>query len=319
MAVCGRSVPATRSPARANRGNRPILTPKTVLPLFFLVGVIFAPIGALLLYASSLVQEISIDYTTCLAAAPNASIELNTTAGNELKNIPASKYSATFNEPMSPPQWGKAVVAYTYPSGKTADTNVCILSINIPKDIKPPVLLYYRLTNFYQNHRRYVKSIDTNQLKGRARSAADIQSGDCGPVSVAPNGKPYYPCGLIANSMFNDTFGNFTAANAQGGGDETQFYNMTVHGTSWSHEGDLYGKSEYQPADVVPPPFWQDQYVNGSYEGTELPNLHTWEQFQVWMRTAGLPTFSKLAQRNDTHVMKAGTYRLSIYDRRQDP
>jgi hypothetical protein len=32
---------------------RPILTPKTVLPLFFAVGVIFAPIGALLLWANS--------------------------------------------------------------------------------------------------------------------------------------------------------------------------------------------------------------------------------------------------------------------------
>jgi hypothetical protein len=32
---------------------QPILTPKTVLPLFFIVGVIFAPIGGLLLYASA--------------------------------------------------------------------------------------------------------------------------------------------------------------------------------------------------------------------------------------------------------------------------
>jgi len=34
-------------------GYRPILTPKTVLPMFFIVGIIFAPIGGLLLYASS--------------------------------------------------------------------------------------------------------------------------------------------------------------------------------------------------------------------------------------------------------------------------
>jgi len=31
----------------------PILTPKTVLPLFFAVGIIFGPLGGLLLYASS--------------------------------------------------------------------------------------------------------------------------------------------------------------------------------------------------------------------------------------------------------------------------
>lgn len=35
---------------------RPILTPKTVLPLFFAIGIIFAPIGGLLLYASAQVS-----------------------------------------------------------------------------------------------------------------------------------------------------------------------------------------------------------------------------------------------------------------------
>lgn len=38
---------------QTNARNRPILTPKTVLPLFFVVGVIFAPLGGLLLWASS--------------------------------------------------------------------------------------------------------------------------------------------------------------------------------------------------------------------------------------------------------------------------
>ena len=40
--------------------SRPILTPKTVLPLFFIVGVIFAPIGGLLLYASAQVSFVSV-------------------------------------------------------------------------------------------------------------------------------------------------------------------------------------------------------------------------------------------------------------------
>jgi len=35
----------------------PILTPKTVLPLFFAIGIIFGPIGGLLLYASSKVFQ----------------------------------------------------------------------------------------------------------------------------------------------------------------------------------------------------------------------------------------------------------------------
>ena len=34
----------------------------------------------------------------------------------------------------------------------------------------------------------------------------------------------------------------------------------------------------------------------------------------VWMRTAGLPTFSKLYQRNDDEPMRQGTYRVTISD-----
>jgi hypothetical protein len=51
--------PKTRKPPNtAFRQQRllayaPILTPKTVLPLFFAIGIIFGPIGGLLLYASS--------------------------------------------------------------------------------------------------------------------------------------------------------------------------------------------------------------------------------------------------------------------------
>jgi hypothetical protein len=308
-----------RPPNTAFRQQRlkawqPILTPKTVLPLFFIVGIIFAPIGGLLLYASSKVQEISIDYTNCNTSAPATDAVFDPSATSTLENIPSSDYSATFKDKMtSQPQWGRAWEEYTWPSGRVQNTSVCILSFEIPNRIEPPILFYYRLTNFYQNHRRYVKSVDIEQLKGTARSADDIDSGDCGPLDTV-SGKPYYPCGLIANSMFNDTFTNLNASNASPG--SSSVYEMTENGTSWAHEGDLYGKTKYKPSDVVPPPNWQEQYNNGSYEGLdELPDLHTWEAFQVWMRTAGLPTFSKLAQRNDKDVLQAGTYRLKIYDR----
>ncbi|KAJ1929951.1 alkylphosphocholine resistance protein lem3, partial [Tieghemiomyces parasiticus] len=42
---------------------QPLLTPKTVLPTFFAVGIIFAPLGGVLLWASDSVNEIIIDYT----------------------------------------------------------------------------------------------------------------------------------------------------------------------------------------------------------------------------------------------------------------
>jgi hypothetical protein len=74
--------------------------------------------------------------------------------------------------------WGWGRENYTFePQGVTQETNVCILSFNIPENIRPPILFYYRLTNFYQNHRRYVRSVDIQQLQGDARSASDLSSG----------------------------------------------------------------------------------------------------------------------------------------------
>jgi hypothetical protein len=218
-----------------------------------------------------------------------------------------------------PPEWGHSTEDFTWPSGKTQKTNTCILVIDFPNEIAPPVLFYYRLTNFYQNHRRYVKSFDVDQLKGKAVSLSSIKSGECDPLDVAPaaNGKPerpYYPCGLIANSMFNDTYMDLNAQNPQGNGNKT--YEFSKTGISWSSEGDLYGKSAYKPDEVVPPPNWQEQYPEDGYDSQkELPDLHTMEDFQVWMRTAGLPTFSKLAARNDNDPLKIGSYALKIYDR----
>lgn len=60
----------------------------------------------------------------------------------------------------------------------------------------------FPVTNYYQNHRRYVKSINTAQLRGDATSFSSLQNGDCKPVATDGT-LPVYPCGLIANSVFN--------------------------------------------------------------------------------------------------------------------
>lgn len=176
--------------------------------------------------------------------------------------------------------------------------------------MKPPVLLYYRLTNFYQNHRRYVQSFDEKQLQGQARSFGDLDSADaCAPLT-GKDRIPYYPCGLIANSMFNDTF---TSPQRVGSNNQTsETYEMTNKGIAWDSDKKRYRKTNYKPQDVLPPRNWVKRYPNNY---TTIPNINEWEEFQVWMRTAGLPTFGKLALRNDTLAMPAGTYRINItYD-----
>ena len=44
------------------------------------------------------------------------------------------------------------------------DRNPCTISIEVPKQMDPPIYMYYKLTNYYQNHRRYVKSRSDQQL-----------------------------------------------------------------------------------------------------------------------------------------------------------
>lgn len=87
---------------------------------------------------------------------------------------------------------------------------------------------------------------------------------------------------------------------------------MTDRGITWPGESSKYGPTQYQPGQAVPPPFWQLRYPNGYNTQSAFPNLTTDEHFQVWMRTAGLPTFRKLYYRNDNEAMQAGRYEMIV-------
>lgn len=214
--------------------------------------------------------------------------------------------------------WRRQSTNHTYPSGHTLqDQTECILQFTIPEDMKAPVLFYYRLTNFYQNHRRYVSSFYQEQLKGEASTFNGIDgvlNSPCKPLADAGAGQVYYPCGLVANSLFNDTFANpikLTTGNSMA----NATYNMTQSGIAWSSDKDLYGKypDNIDFTKFIPPPNWQKQYPDGRYSKEHPPpDLSTDEHFMVWMRTAGLPTFSKLYMRSDNDPMGSGTYSLSV-------
>ncbi|KAK7419904.1 alkylphosphocholine resistance protein lem3 [Neonectria punicea] len=293
---------------------QPILTPKTVLPLFFIIGIIFAPIGGLLLYASAQVQEIRLDYTHCKTDAPDYS--------RGFKSMPGSAVTTAFknNTGGVDAEWARetnVTVRDSMSGARVQNTTRCYLRFDIPENMGPPVLFYYHLTNFYQNHRRYVLSFDTDQLKGKARSYDQIDGSDCTPLEGNKTvKKAYYPCGLIANSMFNDTFSSPVLQNPPGGrGNETRDYLMANNSDiAWNSDKDLYGKTSYENDDVLPPPNWRDRYPDGYTEDNPIPNLKEWEAFHVWMRTAGLPVFSKLYQRNNSDAMIKGRYQVIVDD-----
>lgn len=201
------------------------------------------------------------------------------------------------------------------------DTNVCHIEFNLPETLKGPVLFYYYLENFYQNHRRYVESFDPDQLDGKAQSYSQIHDSKCTPLYGEKRDgvqKPYYPCGLIANSLFNDTFNSPVMLNPPNGkGNETRVYEMQNNtDIAWDSDKALYASTKYKPSDVIPPPNWAKRYPNQTYTDEHPPpDIENWEAFQVWMRTAGLPTFSKLYQRNDNEPMEKGRYRLTVHYR----
>ncbi|KAF4595370.1 meiotically up-regulated protein 89 protein [Ophiocordyceps camponoti-floridani] len=287
---------------------QPILTPKTVLPLFFTIGIIFAPIGGLLLYASAKVQEIIIDYSKCIQEAQQG----------VFTEIPSDRVYAAFKSSNRTidAKWSRTdnVEVFVENTGVRIQTQQCILEFEIPDRMKPPVLFYYKLTNFHQNHRRYVESFDQDQLKGEAVPFDKIKTSKCNPL-YGEDDKPYYPCGLIANSIFNDTFSSPVMLNPPGAiGNQTRTYDMTQEGIAWSSDKALYGKTTYQFDQILPPPNWQKRYPDGYTDKNPPPDLKTDEVFQNWMRTAALPSFSKLYQRNDTASMDKGRYRVTIND-----
>lgn len=148
------------------------------------------------------VSEITLDYTDCdtlQAASSNTSV-------TSFTNMPSFSYrlrSSDAHIQFNPPR-------YAFVNDSTADIGFqqqCIIQFEVPAELKHTVLLYYKLTNFYQNHRRYVKSMDTDQLKGKAVDFGTIKGGDCKPLDVITETQQiYWPCGLIANSLFNGWF-----------------------------------------------------------------------------------------------------------------
>jgi hypothetical protein len=182
---------------------QPILTPKTVLPTLFIIGIIFAPIGGLLIWGSSLVTEMTFDYTDCEKLTSSASNDNLT-----FVDLPSNKYLYRLsakdqkNSNPSTPRYAFLDNSKNTSVTDVSDKRQCVVEFDVPADLQPTVLLYYKLSNFYQNHRRYVKSLDSNQLKGKGVSPKTLENGDCKPLASI-NNTAIYPCGLIANSLFN--------------------------------------------------------------------------------------------------------------------
>lgn len=239
---------------------KPILTPKWVIAAFLLVSIVFIPIGVASLFASRDVVEIVYRYETdCIPQANRT---------NKVGFI------------------------------QSAADKTCNRTLKATKHMKQPIYVYYQLDNFYQNHRRYVKSRSDSQLRD-PNSVSDTSS--CKPEDVLNGSTPIVPCGLIAWSLFNDTY-SFSRNN------ETLAVNKK--NIAWKSDRDhKFGK------DVFPKNFQKGNLTGGKSLDESIP-LSEQEDLIVWMRTAALPTFRKLYGKIETdlnandeiHVMLGNHY-----------
>ena len=219
-----------------------------MIPLLLLLAVIFAPLGIAIINTTYNVELLEIDYSNCENLEPD-----------DFVKVP-SKYTAHhFRHKNTDPDFKWKVTSDKDDYGD--DIKTCYIQFELPRDLKPPLYMYYKLTNFYQNHRKYVESYDLEQLKGNAVSS-DSLTDKCKPLKYVGD-KIIYPCGLIANSYFNDTISSPVLLNAKSSSNN-ETYEMSDKGISWSSDRDhKYKKTEYKPEDIVPPPNWYKMYPKG--------------------------------------------------------
>ncbi|XP_046442555.1 cell cycle control protein 50A-like [Daphnia pulex] len=262
---------------------QPILTAGTVLPTFFIIGVAFIPIGIGLLHFSNNVKEFVYDYTDCISQENSSLSCANILETNITKAC------------------------------------TCVLPVNLTDIFEGDVYIYYGLSNFYQNHRRYVKSRDDHQLLGTLGPV----SNECDPFARYPDPnnpsiiKQVVPCGAIANSIFNDTLtlkredGNpvpvLNTGIAWPSDKQMKFRNPPNSQTNLSEVYKDYVKPQNWRKNI-----WELDPINPENNGLQNEDLI------VWMRTAALPTFRKLYRRLNRTAegynsgLKAGNYILNV-------
>ena len=236
-----------------------------VASILFVVGVVFIPLGVVCMMANKRVVEVSRRYD----------------------NDPAceAEFFATSEE--------RATMRQTDGRGVQ-----CSVNVMVPQTMKAPVFVYYELDNFYQNHRRYVKSRSDDQLRGEP-----VSGSTCAPelerVNATTGEKTTInPCGLMAWSYFNDT------------------YAVAVDGESIAvNETDIAWRSDlkYKFTDATTNAHNDDVATRGGGAVAGSPSVD--EHFVVWMRTAALSDFRKLWGRIETDIPAGATVTVDVMNR----
>jgi hypothetical protein len=177
----------------------------------------------------------------------------------------------------------------------STDDNICEVKYTISEDMDRPIMIYYKLDGFFQNHRRYVRSKSQKQLFGDNTTLEQMRDdGDCEPIYTNKDmgfekGRKAadketelnlddvaIPCGLIAKTYFNDTFSQWKI--------NDEVLEVNEKNIAWAKDKDLFKNSDI------------------SRQWIDVEDEH----FIVWMRPAGLTNFKKLWGRIENRDLKKG-------------
>ena len=231
---------------------RPVPTILSTTLCFLISGILFVAIGVILLFLSNQIKEYGIRY-------------------DKYKECDLSQ-NKTFS-------------------------HKCNITLRIEDTLEAPIMVYYQLENFFQNHRRYIKSKSLAQLRGDNLTIDEIKA-DCDPIITVKDLGFYKtiggnllkdddianPCGLIAKSLFNDTYRLFNSENKQ----------IEINENDITWDSDLNGRYKR----------------NANYNNTQWTDVEN-QHFMVWMRPAGLPDFRKLWGRIN-QTLNPGNYIVEI-------
>ncbi|RCV12950.1 hypothetical protein SETIT_2G308100v2 [Setaria italica] len=236
---------------------KPVLTLPVTIAMIAPVGIIFILIGLGCIATSNKVVELANRYET--ACVPE-----------NMRNNP---------------------VAYIQ---NPSEDKSCTRVLKVPRDMKKPIYIYYQLDRFYQNHRRYARSRSIRQLSDPKMASADSRL--CKPEATADGG-PIVPCGLVAWSLFNDTY-SFARGN--------ETLEVDKRGISWrSDRNRLFGKHVY------PRNFQSGGLIGGGTLDPRTP-LSEQEDLMVWMRTAAMPKFRKLYGRIEVDLRAGDLIQVTV-------
>jgi len=219
-------------------------------------------------------------------------------------------------------------------------TCVCMADLAVESAITKTSHIYYKLGNFYQNHRRMLRSRDNNQLMAASLDAIETPDPSCYVNTNQREGPKHdFPCGSLANSFFNDSIFIFDELRDESILDQivnpkAMAWEVKGDGIAW--KTDIHQKFDSEKlvmnnidgntyeenirSKVQNPPNWQygigelgtsaDLYYRFQSEtsGVGLKN----EDFIVWMRTPAYVNFKKLYRIREKGVSE-GTKKMLIF------